>query len=137
MLFAAAALCSACTAGAGVTTVSLNSCECDDTPMVRDVVYFGRNRPGGGTVSDAEWRAFLDEVITPRFPSGLTVMEATGQWKGGNGAVEQEKSEIVMLLHNGDETARRAVTELSEEYKRRFHQEAVLRERTFTCARFQ
>ncbi len=43
-------------------------CEAGDTPLVRDVVYFGRNRPDGGVVSDAEWQGFLDEVVTPRFP---------------------------------------------------------------------
>jgi hypothetical protein len=105
--------------------------------MARDILYFGRNRPGGGTVSDAEWQKFLDEVITPRFPAGLTVIHATGQWKGRSGQVEQEQSEIVTLFHAGDENARRAISEVTAEYKRRFAQEAVLRERTPTCARFE
>ncbi len=113
------------------------SCAAGDTSLVRDVVYFGRNRPGGGTVGDAEWQDFLDQVVTPRFPAGLTVVEATGQWKGRSGAVEQERSKIVTLLHDGDEAARRAVAEIAAEYKRRFQQEAVLRERMTTCARFE
>jgi Protein of unknown function (DUF3574) len=113
------------------------SCAVGDTAMVRDVVYFGRNRPGGGTVGDAEWQGFLDQVVTPRFPAGLTVVEATGRWQGRNGVVEQERSEIVTLLHRGDEAARRAVAEIAAEYKRRFQQEAVLRERIPTCARFE
>jgi Protein of unknown function (DUF3574) len=108
-----------------------------DTALVRDIVYFGRNRPGGGSVSDAEWQGFLNEVVTPRFPAGLTVVQATGQWKGQSGVVEQERSEIVTLLHAGDEAARRSVAEIAAEYKRRFQQEAVLRERTTTCARFE
>ena len=41
--------------------------------MVRDVVYFGRNRPEGGTVGDDEWNRFLEQVVTPRFPDGYTV----------------------------------------------------------------
>jgi hypothetical protein len=105
--------------------------------MVRDMVYFGRNRPDGGVVSDAEWQAFLTEVVTPRFPAGLTVVDAVGQWKGESGAVEQERSEIVTLMHDGGPGARTAVAELAAEYKRRFRQEAVLRERTRTCARFE
>ena len=104
---------------------------------MRDVVYFGRNRPDGGTVSDAEWQRFLNEVVTPRFPAGLTVVEAVGQWRGESGTVEQERSEVVTLLHAGDEPARRAVAEVAAEYKRRFRQEAVLRERMATCARFE
>jgi hypothetical protein len=105
--------------------------------MVREVVYFGRNRPDGGTVADAEWQTFLDEVVTPRFPAGLTVVEATGQWKGRSGVVEQERSEIVTVFHAGDAAARAAIAEVAAEYRRRFRQEAVLRERTPTCARFE
>jgi hypothetical protein len=108
-----------------------------DTVLVRDVLYFGRNRPGGGTVSDEEWSDFLNQVLTPRFPAGLTVVSATGQWQGKSGVVEQERSEVVTVFHSGDAAARRAVEDIAAEYKRRFQQEAVLRERTPTCARFE
>jgi hypothetical protein len=110
-------------------------CEVGDTPLVRDVVYFGRNRPDGGIVSDAEWQGFLDEVVTPRFPAGLTVLSATGQWRGQSGAVERERAEVLTVLHAGEPAARGAVAEVAAEYKRRFAQEAVLRERTLACTR--
>ena len=113
------------------------ACASGDTALVRDVVYFGRNRPDGGTVSDAEWQGFLDEVVTPSFPNGFTVVEATGQWKGQSGMVERERSEIVTVLHTGSEADRLAVAAVAGEYKRRFRQEAVLRERTTTCAHFE
>lgn len=112
------------------------ACEVGDTALVRDVVYFGRNRPDGGVVSDAEWQGFLDEVVTPRFPAGLTVVAAAGQWRGASGAVERERAEVLTLLHDGSAASRAAVGELVAEYKRRFRQEAVLRERVRTCARF-
>ncbi len=111
-------------------------CEIGDAPMVRDVLYFGRNRPTGGVVNDAEWQRFLDEVVTARFPDGLTVVDATGQWRGKSGVVEQERSEIVTLLHSGDESAKSNVAAITAEYMRRFQQEAVLRERTTTCAKY-
>ena len=112
-------------------------CAVGDTAMVKDVLYFGRNRPDGGTVTDEEWRVFLDEVFTPRFPAGLTVADAAGQWQGASGRVEQERSEVVTLFHDGGTPARLALDEVVAEYKRRFRQEAVLRERTATCARFE
>jgi Protein of unknown function (DUF3574) len=127
----------ACTGQATPGPAPVAACALGDTALVRDIVYFGRNRPGGGSVSDAEWQGFLNQVVTPRFPAGLTVVQATGQWKGQSGVVEQERSEIVTLLHAGDEAARRSVAEIATEYKRRFQQEAVLRERTTTCARFE
>ena len=117
--------------------VATAACAVGDTAMVRDVVYFGRNRPGGGTVSDPDWRRFLDGVVTPRFPHGLTVVDATGQWRGQSGVVEQERSEIVTVFHAGDAASRQAIVDVASEYKRRFQQEAVLRERSATCARFE
>jgi hypothetical protein len=120
-----------------VANLAVPNCTVGDTALVRDVVYFGRNRPDGGTVNDSEWQGFLDEVVTPKFPAGLTVIEATGQWRGQSGVVEQERSEIVTVFHAGDEAARQAVAAVASEYKRRFRQEAVLRERSSTCARFE
>ena len=132
----------ACATGAASTSDApipqgILACALGDTTLVRDVLYFGRNRPDGGTVSDADWRRFLDEVVTPRFPSGLTVVDATGQWRGESGVVEQERSQIVTVFHAGDAGSRRAVADVAAEYKRRFRQEAVLRERSGTCARFE
>ncbi len=126
----------ACAGRAAGDPVPVASCEAGDTALVRDVLYFGRNRPDGGQVSDADWQAFLDEVVTPRFPGGLTVVEATGQWKGQSGQVERERAEVLTVLHAGDAPALRAVAEIAAEYKRRFDQEAVLRERTRACAHF-
>lgn len=114
----------------------LRSCEPGDTAMVRDVIYFGRNRPEGGVVTDAEWEGFLDSVVTPRFPAGFTVVEAEGHWRGATGVIERERTEVVTLLHPGDERSRLAVAEVAAEYLDRFHQEAVLRERLEACARF-
>ena len=126
-----------CAGRASPSTAPSPSCAIGDTALVRDVLYFGRNRPGGGAVTDEEWQSFLDQVLTPRFPAGLTVVAATGQWKGKSGLVEQERSDVVTVFHSGDEAARRAVMEVVVEYKRRFRQEAVLRERMPTCARFE
>jgi Protein of unknown function (DUF3574) len=126
-----------CAGRASPSTTPSPSCAIGDTALVREVLYFGRNRPGGGAVTDEEWQSFLDQVLTPRFPAGLTVVAATGQWKGKSGLVEQERSEVVTVFHSGDEAARRAIMEVVAEYKRRFRQEAVLRERIPTCARFE
>jgi hypothetical protein len=113
------------------------SCAVGDSALVRETLYFGRNRPGG-TVSDREWQSFLADVVTPRFPQGLTVTEGVGQWRSADtSAVEQERSEVVTLFHPATEAARRSVHEIALEYKRRFQQEAVLRERAPTCVRLE
>ncbi len=113
------------------------SCAVGDSALVRETLYFGRNRPGG-TVSDRDWNTFLADVVTPRFPQGLTVADAMGQWRGAGGAtVEQERSEVVTLFRADNEAARQSVQEIALEYKRRFQQEAVLRETEPTCVRFE
>lgn len=122
--------------GCATLPATAPACEAGDQAVVRDTLYFGRNIPGGGTVDDEQWRAFLSGVVTPRFPDGLTVSAATGQWRGASGAVETEASQVVSILHGGDADARRKVDEIVAEYKRRFRQESVLRERTPACARF-
>ena len=131
------ALLIACSRNPAPETVSASACAVGDSALVRETLYFGRNRPGGGKVSDTEWQTFLAQVVTPRFPAGLTVVDAMGQWKGASGSVEQERAEVVTLFHPGDETGRRAVREIAAEYKRRFQQEAVLRERAPSCTRLE
>ncbi|WP_158945395.1 DUF3574 domain-containing protein [Granulicella sp. S190] len=46
-------------------------------------LFFGlgpADAPGQG-VSEASWRNFLDTEVTPRFPSGLSVIDVYGQWQ--------------------------------------------------------
>jgi hypothetical protein len=121
---------------AAVAPEPVASCQAGETGLVRDVLYFGRNRPTGGEVADADWDAFLAAVVTPRFPDGLTIVEAHGQWRGPSGAVERERTELITLLHPADPASQRAIEEIATEYKRRFGQEAVLRERLAACTRF-
>jgi hypothetical protein len=95
---------------------------------VADQLFFGRNIPGGGgTVSDSAWSAFLREVVTPRFPAGLTILRAEGQWREGDGRVVREDSLVLEVLHPAGPAADADLREIAEEYKRRFRQEAVLR----------
>ena len=126
---------SSCSRPAGASPAS-TFCAVGDTALVRDVLYFGRNTPGGSELSDSAWQQFVDEVVTPRFPAGLTTWDAAGQWRGASGKVEREKSKVLTLLHAGDSGSDHLVVEAIGEYKRRFAQEAVLRERVMTCSRF-
>ncbi|HEU4883613.1 MAG TPA: DUF3574 domain-containing protein [Longimicrobium sp.] len=95
-----------------------------------DRLFFGRDIPGGGSVSEQDWSTFLAEVVTPRFPDGLTVLRGEGQWLGANGAVVSEPSFVVEVEHAPSAAADAALDEIAAEYKRRFRQEAVMRVRT-------
>ncbi len=90
-----------------------------------DKMLFGMNSPAG-PVDETQWQAFLAEIVTPRFPDGLSVYRAQGQWRGASGRVEREDSRAVEILHGDDAEGRKRIAEISAEYKRRFRQEAVL-----------
>lgn len=135
LVLAAIVLAAASCRPAGATSAAVQ-CAIGDTALVRDVVYFGRNTPGGAELSDSAWQEYVDDVLTPRFPAGLTIWDAAGQWRGAGGRVERERSKVLSLLHPGDARSQALVAEAVGEYKRRFAQEAVLRERVTTCSRF-
>ena len=42
-------------------------------------IYFGMTTKDGTQLTALQWQAFLDDEVTPRFPDGLTVLEAYGQ----------------------------------------------------------
>lgn len=101
-----------------------------------DRLYFGRDIPAGGQVSEAQWAAFLAEVITPRFPAGLTVWRSEGQWRDKAGKIWREPGFVLELLDPGDAASDRAVAEIIAEYKRRFAQDSVLLMRSRVDAQF-
>ena len=99
-------------------------------------LFFGRSRGDVEVVTDSAWRAFLADEITPRFPDGLTVLDASGQWRAGSGAIVRERTKVVLILAEpGDEGMRRA-DEIADTYRRTFGQESVLRVMTSACATF-
>ena len=63
-------------------------------------LYFGlglANAPDKG-VSEAQWRDFLDKEVTPRFPSGLSVVDVYGQWQGKEEkAPERIRSKMLII----------------------------------------
>jgi hypothetical protein len=94
--------------------------------MVRTELYFGLARPDGGRVGDEQWQAFVDDVVTPRFPDGFTVLDARGQWRGGDGSIVREPARVLVLFHTAADASRK-LEEIRAEYRVRFAQEAVLR----------
>ena len=97
--------------------------------MVRTELFFGMDRADGADVTDTEWQTFVDEVVTPRFPAGLTVLSASGQWRDSSGAVIQENSRVIVLLRSttAPKTLETSIEEIRTTYVERFHQDAVMR----------
>ena len=81
----------------------------------------------GGMVSEEDWNRFVQNEITPRFPAGLTVVNAYGQWRGASGNVESEPSHLVIIFHVDDSQSNSRLEEIRSRYCAEFKQESVLR----------
>lgn len=120
---------------AGCASAPRHDCSGAGPSSIHDSLYFGTAKPGG-TVTTEEWAGFLGNTVTPRFPQGLTAWQASGQWRGADGAIVQEASHVLDLVHPDDAASEQRVLEIVAEYKSRFQQEAVLRVKTHACASF-
>ncbi|MEQ9606194.1 MAG: DUF3574 domain-containing protein [Kiloniellaceae bacterium] len=96
-------------------------------PLARLELYFGTQKPGGAPVTAAEWAAFLDEEVTPRFPDGLTVLTGNGQWRNSQGVVTKETSAVLVILYEPSGEKEAAIEDIRAAYKDRFAQESVMR----------
>ena len=96
--------------------------------FVRTELFFGTAKPAGA-VTPGEFKTFLDTVISPRFPEGLTVTKGAGQFTAEDGALIQEDSYVVVLLYpvEGQKASSARIDEIRREYMRQHQQESVLR----------
>lgn len=95
--------------------------------LIKDELYFGLTKPGGGAISEDEWQQFLNTAITPRFQDGLTVLDAYGQYLNRAGILAKEKSKIVIIIYENTPEKQQFIHEIIDSYKRTFLQESVLR----------
>jgi len=126
-------------AGGGLTTVVAQKrtappaeCGGSSAAQVRTTLYFGSARPKG-SVSELEWQIFLRDEVTSRFPDGLTVWDAEGQWRGPQGAIEHERTKVLLIVHPDTAAARALVQAVIERYRTAFEQQSVLWETSRVC----
>jgi len=100
-----------------------------EEPFIRTELFFGTSRQNGPDVTEEEFLTFLKDVITERFPDGLTVLTGLGQFRNSNGEIIQETSKIVVLLYPKKEKKEKSekIEEIRNLYKEQFGQESVLR----------
>jgi Protein of unknown function (DUF3574) len=117
------------------TSLDPQSCPGGRQAMIAEYLYFGTAKPDG-QVSPDDWRRFVDEVVTPKFPQGLSVWQASGQWKSEAGPIVREPSYVLNVVHERNETHDGAIIGIMKSYKARFRQEAVLRVQSSACVSF-
>ena len=111
--------------GTGAQT-AMPSCHGAQQPKMVAELMFGRDIGHGVGVSESAWQLFVTRELVSRFPDGLTIIDATGQWRDrDSGRIVHEPSkhvEIVMPGNNDDDARLDAVVDA---YKRAFRQHSV------------
>lgn len=97
--------------------------------FVEDDLYFGLST-SQGPVTPSQWEGFLNQEVTPRFPDGLTVLDAKGKWKNAQGTIGKEPTKVLILIHPDNADEDKAIQALIELYKKEFHQESVMKVRS-------
>ena len=115
---------------------SAATCPSSAEVMGRLELLFGTARPRGPAITDEEWASFVDAEVTPRFPAGFTVLRGPGQWRGRDGVVAKEQSNILVIWHKPTPATDAAVEAIRSAYKKRFNQESVMRVDSVSCVSF-
>jgi hypothetical protein len=93
-------------------------------------LYFGlgpADNPDRG-VSEAQWRAFLDKEVTPRFPDGLSVVDVYGQWQSAKRpAPERLRSKMLIVDYPDSQANRDKLDAIRSAWKKMTGDQSVLR----------
>ena len=99
-------------------------------------LFMGRNSDGVEVVSDQDWAVFLQDIVTPRFPNGLTVLDGEGQWQLESGDIERERSKVLVILSPQGGDAQAHLAEVATSYKDFFDQGVVIQTSAGVCTSF-
>jgi Protein of unknown function (DUF3574) len=110
------------------TPASAQGITCSDPqkPMLVIDLMFGRDIGGALGVTEEQWSDFVAREISPRFPEGLSVDDALGQWRDRDtGAIVKEPSKDVTLIVAQDADVKGKIDAIVSAYKERFKQQSV------------
>lgn len=136
-LAAALAGCAAPHAASPPAAPAQPACAAGGVQMARVELIFGLDIKGGGRISETEWRAFLEQEVTPRFPDGLTAFDAYGQWRvPADGRIARLDSKVLLIWYAPSAEAEAGIQAIREAYKARYRQISVMRIDGADCVSF-
>jgi len=113
-------------AAAWLGSAGAQSCSGAQRPREVAELLFGHRIGAQGRVGEGAWRHFLVREITPRFPDGLTIIEAKGQWRDPTtGRIVREPASVVMIALPGKPEDHDRLEEIARAYKKLFRQQSV------------
>ncbi|MEW6454675.1 MAG: DUF3574 domain-containing protein [Pseudomonadota bacterium] len=95
-------------------------------PMTVAELFFGGNVGSRLGISNAEFNRFVAGEITSRFPDGLTVLDAHGQWRDPQRmTLAREASKVVVIAFSEGSADDGRLQKIVDAYKDRFNQKSV------------
>ncbi|MCV9940769.1 DUF3574 domain-containing protein [Boseaceae bacterium BT-24-1] len=111
---------------AGCASFAPQACAPGQQAMLSAELLFGRKIGDHVGVSEAAFRSFVDAEVTPRFPDGLTILDASGQYRDRErGRLIREPSKLVLIATSDEAGSREKLAAITEAYKRSFSQQSV------------
>lgn len=111
---------------AGCASLAPQACTPGQQAMLSAELLFGRKIGDRVGVSETDFRRFVDQEVTPRFPEGLTILDATGQYRDTErGRLVREPSKLVLIAMPDEAGNRSKLAAIAEVYKRSFNQQSV------------
>jgi hypothetical protein len=100
-------------------------CANGDRALRRVELVFGLSRTGRTDVSETEWSDFLAREVTPRFPDGLTVLGANGQWRNSAGTLVREPARLLLVWAAAAPDLDQRIEHIRTAWKREQQQDSV------------
>ena len=126
--FAALALAGCATPSEEIVASCPNASQKPTAAMV-----FGRASTGAPSVSEAEFNRFITREVSPRFPDGLTVVNARGHWTPPAGSTIRDPSKLVMVVLRGTPDDGAKLDAIRVAYEARYHQQSLLLPTSVGC----
>ena len=100
-------------------------------------LFFGRDIPGRGPLTEAEWAGFAADTITPNFPDGFTVFAGEGQWQNPiSHHIAREPTKILLVAAKLSPDLAGRLSAVIDAFKQRFRQQSVGLITRDSCAAF-
>jgi hypothetical protein len=113
-------------AGSPSANAQSSECHAGQKPQQVAELLFGRKIGDRVGVSETQWERFVDREISPRFPDGLTVLDAKGEWRdSARRIIVHEPSKVVEIVLPGKPDDVDALNQIAQAYKTRFRQQSV------------
>ena len=95
-------------------------------PMTVVELFFGRDIPGRGPLSDREWSDFATSVLSKEFPDGFTIIDGDGEWRDpATQTVARERSKILIVAARKSPDLASRVSRVRDTYTRMYRQASV------------